>query len=199
VGSKVPTHARGDSARQLRIIAGRWRGRRWRFPDTALRPTPDRVRETLFNWLQPWIAGRRCLDLFAGSGALSLEALSRGASHACALECDAQAAAAISATAREFGATGLEIHCVDALEYLRRRVPAGTDGYGLVFVDPPFDAGLMAPALQLLDSHGWLAPGALVYVEQARAGVVPVPPGWQQLKSGTAGAVGYHLYRSAGA
>jgi 16S rRNA (guanine966-N2)-methyltransferase len=199
VGPKVPTHARGDSARQLRIIAGRWRGRRWRFPDTTMRPTADRVRETLFNWLQPYIAGRRCLDLFAGSGALSLEALSRGAVHACVIERDRQAAAAIAATAREFGAGGIDVHCADALQFLQQARPPTDGRFDLVFVDPPFDAGLAAPALQLLASRGWLAPGALIYVELPRGGPVPAPSGWQPLKSGAAGAVGYHLYRSAGA
>jgi 16S rRNA (guanine966-N2)-methyltransferase len=199
VGPKIPTHARGGAARQLRIIAGRWRGRRWRFPDTAMRPTPDRVRETLFNWLQPYIAGRRCLDLFAGSGALGLEALSRGATHAWLVDRDPQAIAAIAATAREFGATGAELHCADALQLLQQRPPPVGRGFDLVFIDPPFDSGLAATAMQLLEAGHWLAPGALIYVEQARsAGVSAIPGDWQQLKSGAAGAVSYHLYRSAG-
>jgi 16S rRNA (guanine966-N2)-methyltransferase len=200
VAEKKPIPGRGSDTRQLRIIAGRWRGRRWRFPDTSMRPTPDRVRETLFNWLQPSIAGRRCLDLFAGSGALSLEALSRGAAAACVLECDRQAAAAIAATAREFGATGIAVHCTDALQFLRQRQSSTAGGFDLVFVDPPFDSGLAGPALLLLATGGWLAPGALIYVEQAcgAAAISAVPEGWQQLKSGAAGAVGYHLYRSAG-
>jgi len=163
-----------------------------------MRPTSDRVRETLFNWLQPYIAGRRCLDLFAGSGALALEALSRGATHACCLDSDPRAVAAIAATGREFGATGLEVHCADALRFLRERAPAAGQSYDLVFVDPPFDAALARPALGLLEAGGWLAPGALAYVEQARAALPVVPAGWRLLKSGNAGAVGYHLYAVTG-
>jgi 16S rRNA (guanine966-N2)-methyltransferase len=175
-----------------------------------MRPTPDRVRETLFNWLQPYIAGRRCLDLFAGSGALGLEALSRGAASVCAIDSDAQAIAAIANTAREFGASGLELHCEDARAFLQQRVlrrrdpqahhPGVGREFDLVFIDPPFDSDLAGNSAGLLESQGWLAPGALIYVEAAHGGRgVALPESWQQLKSGSAGVVSYHLYLQAGA
>jgi 16S rRNA (guanine966-N2)-methyltransferase len=197
VAPKKPTYSRGRETRQLRIIAGRWRGRRWHFPDTAMRPTPDRVRETLFNWLQPYIAGRHCLDLFAGSGALGLEALSRGAARVRFVDSNPQAVTAIAATAAAFGAAGAEVLCADAPLLLQQR-PAATDGrFDLVFIDPPFDSGLAATVLRLLVTQRWLAPGALIYVEQARSSAVEVPTGCVQLKSGAAGAVSYHLYCSS--
>ncbi|MBS0387044.1 MAG: RsmD family RNA methyltransferase, partial [Proteobacteria bacterium] len=98
------SHERGAQARRLRIIAGRWRGRRWQFPHGEIRPTGDRVRETLFNWLQGKVAGRRCLDLYAGSGALGLEALSRGAAHCVFVDQDAQVIAGLGDVLREWGA-----------------------------------------------------------------------------------------------
>src|SRR5258706_1696377 len=101
---KPATHPRGAQARRLRIIAGRWRGRRWQFPAGAIRPTSDRVRETLFNWLQGRLAGRRCLDLYAGSGALGLEALSRGAAHCVFVDRDAKGPAPPVALLHETGA-----------------------------------------------------------------------------------------------
>ena len=184
-------HARGAQARELRIIAGRWRGRRWRFPDTSLRPTPDRVRETLFNWLQQRVAGCRCLDLFAGSGALGLEALSRGAAQVQFVESDARAARALTALLQEWGAEGAGVFRGDALDWLHGE-PRHFD---LVFLDPPFDSGLLAPACAQLGAGGWLAPGARVYVESPKDAVWSVPAGWEALKSGSAGAVSYHLYQ----
>lgn len=200
-----PAHARGAAARQLRIIAGRWRGRRWRFPDTDLRPTPDRVRETLFNWLQPHVAGARCLDLFAGSGALGLEAASRGAASVVSVEADAAAARALAQLVTEWGASEVRVVHADALQWLQQRRGAGQAGaaaegpFDLVFLDPPFAAGLLGAAAALLAEHGWLGPGALIYTEQARETAPAAPPaGWEALKSGAAGAVSYHLWRSAG-
>lgn len=203
--TRTPAYARGAAARQLRIIAGRWRGRRWRFPDTGLRPTPDRVRETLFNWLQPHLAGARCLDLFAGSGALGLEAASRGAASVVSVEADAAAAQALAQVAKEWGAAQVRVVRAEALQWLQQRCAVGPDGaaaaaaFDLVFLDPPFAAGLLVAAMELLTVRGWLAPGALVYTEQAREAAPPAPPaGWELLKSGAAGAVSYHLWRSAG-
>ena len=173
---------------QFRIIGGAWRGRRFTFPELpGLRPSPDRVRETLFNWLAPTIVGARCLDLFAGSGALGLEALSRGA-RAC-MFVDKQRAAldAIAAHAARVGAEGEYVaSAVDA--FLAR---AG-EPFDVVFLDPPFGAGLVAPTLAAL-ADTWVAPGAFVYVEM-EAGVDPVrPPDWRLHRSGRAGRVGYHL------
>ncbi|MGO9802387.1 MAG: 16S rRNA (guanine(966)-N(2))-methyltransferase RsmD [Steroidobacteraceae bacterium] len=187
--------ARGAEARVLRIIGGTWRGRKLRFPaGTPVRPTPDRVRETLFNWLGARVAGARCLDLFAGSGALGLEALSRGAAHVTFVELDATAARALGATLEEWGAQSAEVRRSDARLYLGRAPQA----FDLVFLDPPFDSQLLPEAAALLEQRGWLAPGALVYVESAaRAALPPLPAAWTPLKGKRAGEVGYHLYARA--
>jgi 16S rRNA (guanine966-N2)-methyltransferase len=187
------THPRGAQARRLRIIGGRWRGRRWQFPAGGIRPTGDRVRETLFNWLQGRIVGRRCLDLYAGSGALGLEALSRGAAHCVFIDRDAKALAALGALLKEWGAASGEaqLEHAEALQYLAR-VPQRFD---LVFLDPPFAGEELSRSVAQLDAGGWLAPAGLIYVEHPRAVPVPdVPPAWQALRRGSAGAVGYDLY-----
>ena len=187
------THPRGAQARRLRIIAGRWRGRRWQFPAGEIRPTSDRVRETLFNWLQGRLAGRRCLDLYAGSGALGLEALSRGAAHCVFVDRDVKVLTALGALLQEWGAATREVQLehAEALRFLAR-APQPVD---LVFLDPPFAGGELSRSMMQLEAGGWLAPAALVYVEHPRA--VPVldpPPAWQALRHGSAGAVGYDLY-----
>jgi 16S rRNA (guanine966-N2)-methyltransferase len=189
------SHLRGARSRSLRIIAGAWRGRRWRFPDTDLRPTPDRARETLFNWLQDRVAGSRCLDLFAGSGALGLEALSRGAAEAIFVESDRNAARALRELLADWGAPQAQVREGDAL-----RILAGPpQAMNLVFLDPPFAAGLLTQAATALIAGGWLADGALVYVEHAVGDPWTAPAGWQPLKSGAAGVVSYHLYQSRAA
>src|SRR4051812_2402971 len=148
----------------LRIIGGKHRGRRLRFPaGVIIRPTPDRVRETLFNWLQPRIGGARVLDLFAGSGALGLEALSRGAAHVSFVEKERRAAAAIDALTREWGAEGAQVVCRDALGWLVQS--AGGAPFDIVFLDPPYDAGLWSEAAAALVRGALLAPDARVYVE----------------------------------
>ncbi|MFT3906436.1 MAG: 16S rRNA (guanine(966)-N(2))-methyltransferase RsmD [Steroidobacteraceae bacterium] len=190
-GSAPPSPAaqrRGAEARQLRIIAGQWRGRRWRFPPTDMRPTPDRVRETLFNWLQGRVSGSRCLDLFAGSGALGLEALSRGAAEVLFVERDRQAAAALRTLLDQWQASGAQLQQRDALEVLAR--PAAVP-FDLVFADPPYAAPFHGEILARLHSGGWLRQGGLLYLEQARDAALPA--GWQVLRSGHAGEVGYHL------
>jgi 16S rRNA (guanine966-N2)-methyltransferase len=185
------THARGARARSLRIIAGAWRGRRWRFPDTDLRPTPDRVRETLFNWLQDRVPGARCLDLFAGSGALGLEALSRGAADVVFVETDRKAARSLQELLAAWQAPRGHVIEGDALRLLAG--PPRT--MNLVFLDPPFAAGLLSPAAAALTANGWLAEGALIYVEHAADEHWQPPASWQLLRSGAAGAVGYHVYQ----
>jgi 16S rRNA (guanine966-N2)-methyltransferase len=184
--------ARGARARVLRIIGGSWRGRRLRFPAAALiRPTPDRVRETLFNWLGARVAGARCLDLFAGSGALGLEALSRGAAHVTFIERDVAAVRELRARLAEWGARDAQVEHGDALRFLAN---AGRP-FDIAFLDPPFASGLLAEAAGPLERNGWLADAALVYVEcAARDGPPPLPAGWLALKGKRAGEVGYHLY-----
>lgn len=178
----------------LRIIGGSWRGRRLRFPPAAqIRPTPDRVRETLFNWLGAYVRGARCLDLFAGSGALGLEALSRGAAQVTFVERDRLAVRELRKHLAEWGATGAEVVEMDALRFLEES-PRPLD---IVFLDPPFASDLLVASAQLLETRPWLAPGALVYVECEADGSAPaLPPPWQASKAKQAGAVRYHLYQA---
>lgn len=176
---------------RLRIIAGAWRGRRILFPDRpGLRPTPDRVRETLFNWLAPRIAGARCLDLFAGSGALGLEALSRGAAAVTFVESDPVAARALATTVAALAPDRGQVIETDASRFLGRQpVP-----FDIVFLDPPFGCGLLPAAIHPLDTRGWLAPAAWVYLEAPAADGLPeLPRDWVLHRSGRAGAVGFHL------
>lgn len=178
------------SPNQLRIVGGRWRGRRLTFPDLpGLRPTPDRVRETVFNWLQAYVDGARCLDLFAGSGAMGLEALSRGAAGVTLVDQASPAVAQLRQNLGLLGAQGAELVQADALGFLSGPPQA----FDIVFLDPPFRQDLLAPCLQRLD-QGWLAPGARIYMEcEAEAGEPPLPAGWQLLKHKRAGQVGYYL------
>lgn len=178
-------------ANQLRIIGGRHRGRRLSFPDQpGLRPTSDRLRETLFNWVAPLIEGARCLDLFAGSGALGFEAFSRGAGEVVMVERAAAVARQLRANAERLGAANLQIYEADALVWLER------DGepFDLIFLDPPFAEGLLAPAIERLDRHGRLAPEARVYLEApVQVGFPPLPASWKLIRDKTAGQVRYGL------
>jgi 16S rRNA (guanine966-N2)-methyltransferase len=159
-----------------------------------IRPTPDRVRETLFNWLQPRIAGARVLDLFAGSGALGLEALSRGAAHVSFVEQSRRAAEAIEAVAREWRESSFTVTCADALGWLARQ-GSGQPPFDIVFLDPPYDARLLGAAAAGLALPGRLAPDARVYLERrARDELPALPEGWKELRAGRAGEVGYHLF-----
>lgn len=175
----------------LRIIGGEWRGRKLRFADgEGLRPTTDRVRETLFNWLQPVISGARCLDLFAGSGALGLEALSRGAAEVLFLDTNPHAVTALKENLSLLQADNAKVLKSDALAYLR----GSGEHFDIVFIDPPFRRDLLQPTLQLLADGDWLAPGARVYIELESEQHEPeLPQGWELLRSKRAGQVAYHL------
>jgi 16S rRNA (guanine966-N2)-methyltransferase len=188
--------SRGSQARELRIIGGMWRGRRLRFPNVEdVRPTPDRVRETLFNWLASRVPDARCLDLFAGSGALGLEALSRGAAQVVFVERNAVVCRALETILVEWKAPSARVERGDALAYLAG--PA--ERFDIVFVDPPFAAALQASAAALLEERGWLAPGALIYIDSAAREPLPaLPPAWRSLKAKRAGEVGYHLFERSG-
>jgi 16S rRNA (guanine966-N2)-methyltransferase len=182
--------------RQLRIVGGSWRGRRIGFPEEpGLRPTPDRVRETLFNWLAPHIAGMRVLDLYAGSGALGFEALSRGAREAVFVDNRGSVVDHLLATAAGLKAGGARVERADALAWLdRASLDRSRQAFDLVFVDPPFDADLVPATLARLSGHGLLNPGGFCYVEMPRqAGLPSLPGGWGVHRSGVAGEVGYHL------
>jgi len=179
---------------EVRIIGGEWRGRKLHFPQTgSLRPTPDRVRETLFNWLQFELTGTRCLDLFAGSGALGFEALSRGAAAVQFVEPDPAVARAIRAALHNFGTDRGRLEQQDAFAFLRGH---SAEPYDIVFLDPPYAEHWLARACTALEAGGWLKPGAFVYLEDAASrGAPDLPGGWDLLRSKKAGDVGYHLAR----
>ena len=183
----------------VRIIGGSWRGRRVHFPDSpGLRPTPDRVRETLFNWLQHSIAGTRCLDLFAGSGALGLEALSRGAREVVFVEPAFAPAEMLADELKRFEAGDLggprgRIVQVSAERFLA----APGEPFDVIFLDPPFGLDVLPEYVRLIDAGGWAASGGWIYFENARSGGAPaMPPHWNLVKSKSAGEVGYHLARA---
>ena len=180
-------------ANRLRIIGGQWRGRRLRFADSpGLRPTPDRLRETLFNWLQPVIPGACCLDLFAGSGALGFESLSRGAASVILVEQSPLVVDALRQARTELAAEALQIVQADVLTWLRGP-PQPAD---LVFLDPPFDdTSLLSTATTLLETGGWLKDGSRIYVEQPRKQALPaLPASWVLHRDKAAGNVASRLY-----
>jgi 16S rRNA (guanine966-N2)-methyltransferase len=179
----------------VRIIGGRWRSLRIQFPATAqLRPTPDRVRETLFNWLQPAVAGASCLDLFAGSGALGIEALSRGATHAVLVDRDPEVVRHLRTTLDRLEAGDVVVVRADALEFLRG---AGGNQFDLIFLDPPFAEQMLSEVVRLLAERGWVRPGALIYFERPAAEpLLSLPAGWSVIRTKKAGQVGYYLARA---
>ena len=173
---------------RVRIIGGEWRSRLIDFPSRKdLRPTPDRVRETLFNWLGQDLAGRCCLDLFAGSGALGFEAASRGARRVVMVESDPAILRALAASQAALDAASVELRKGDALQFLNQ----DTALYDVVFADPPFKAGYWPRLAPLLPPR--LAPGALVYYESAAP--PELPPGWETWRQGRAGQVTYQLLK----
>ena len=185
----------GTSAGVVRIIGGRWRGSKLPVGDVAgLRPTPDRVRETLFNWLQPRLQGARVVDLFAGTGALGLEAASRGAGTVVLVERDPALAAGLRACALRLAgpdpAPALEIVCDDALHWLRQ---APNVRFDIAFLDPPFAAALWLPALGVLAP--WLADDAWLYLESPSAAAPIAADGWIRHREGCTRDVRYALYR----
>jgi len=177
---------------QIRIIGGRHRGRRLHFPDQeGLRPTADRVRETLFNWLQPYLPGAACLDLFAGSGAIGLEAASRGAGRVVMLDRAGAVVQQLRENKRLLSLEQVEIRQADALSWL----DGPAEPFGLVFLDPPFAADLLGSCCDKLASNGWLAPGARIYLERDLHKPAPtLPPAWALLRERQAGEVHYSLY-----
>lgn len=178
---------------QLRIIGGTWRGRKLHFPDSdGLRPTPDRVRETLFNWLQPLMHGARCLDLFAGSGALGLEALSRGAAEVVMVDRDPQVIATLRQHVALLQAQGAQLLCADSMAYLQH--PSMQRPFDIVFLDPPFHQDLLAACCRHLEEQQWLSDTARIYLESENAQpLTAVPPNWRITHSKRAGQVSYQL------
>ena len=179
---------------RVRIIGGSLRNSRLDVPDLpGLRPTPERVRETLFNWLVPAIHGARCLDLCAGTGALGIEALSRGAAGVQFVERDARAAQALRANLVRLKADAGQVAVLDAGLFLQGMAQP----YDLVFLDPPFALDLWPALARQLEQGGWLAAQGWVYVESPRGLVPALPPNWQLHREGQAGEVRFALYRRA--
>lgn len=182
-------HLARTAPQQIRIIGGDWKRTPLPVIDVAgLRPTPDRVRETLFNWLGQRLDGQACLDLFAGSGSLGFEAASRGASRVLMVERDARAARQLRENRVRLSATSIEVVEADAL---RLAAGLGPGTFDVVFLDPPFASDLLARVLP--QAMALVARAGALYVEAATA--LAVPPGWQIARSGRAGAVHYHLLR----
>ena len=194
-GRRLPTAKRPRAlANEVRIIGGLWKRSRLPVVDhPGLRPTPARVRETLFNWLGPSLDGWRCLDAFAGTGALGFEAASRGAADVVLIERERALVAGLAATKLRLAADNVRVERSDALQWMARAAPASFD---LVLLDPPFDAGLTASALAF--ARRIIAPGGFVYVEAATA-VTPADiaaAGLEAWRQGQAGAVHFQLLRS---
>ncbi len=196
-GRKKNRSPKKSTQGEFRLIAGTWRSRRLSFPAIeGLRPTTDRVRETVFSWLQSDLPGARVLDVFAGSGALGFEALSRGAAELTMLEQDRTAHQALCENAQLLSAVAT-IHHVDALHWLKA---SPSKPFDLIFLDPPFRKGLLKESLELLAARGWCAPQASVYVEQGvEEEEVGLPAGWQTHRQKVAGQVRYTLFTVAGA
>ena len=176
----------------IRIIAGKWRGRKINFPDVqGLRPTPDRVRETLFNWLQNVIGDARCLDLFAGSGALGFEAASRGAAQIDLVELDSSAVKSLQQNAQLLSADNCQIVKSTALGFLSTSVQR----YDIVFIDPPFQANMWTEVADALMRNGLLADNAHIYLEcPKKHDLANLPPQWKLLKDKVAGDVRYCIF-----
>lgn len=187
---KKPNHA---GSGQIRIIGGQWRGRKLPVPESpGLRPTTDRVRETLFNWLAPSIVDASCLDCFAGSGALGLEALSRYVANATLLEMERGVAQQLQKNLATLKASNAKVVNTNTLAFLAQ---AGAP-HDIVFVDPPFRKGLLEETLKLLENNGWLSDEALIYIEsEVENGLPPVPMNWHVYREKVAGQVAYRLYQ----
>ena len=194
--TRTPSHkavpAHGGQG-QLRIIGGQWRSRQFDFPMAhGLRPTPNRVRETLFNWLAPYIEGAKVLDVFAGSGALFLEALSRGAGSALALDLNSAAINSLRGHLLTLRCDNGQLLQTDALRHLEQQPATPFD---LVFLDPPFSQGLLLPACTLLEEKGWLAADAWVYTESENPpSSLGLPGNWRLHREQKAGQVYYALW-----
>lgn len=180
-------------ANKLRIIGGEWRSRQIVFDDApGLRPTPSRVRETLFNWLQADVENSRCLDLYSGSGALGFEAASRGAKRVVQVENNPKACQKLRDNIAALKASQIELVSSDVSRFLQGKA----ESFDLVFLDPPFGQHLIAPSCRLLEKGGWLTGYAKIYVEAERnLTLVDMPANWRPLKSKTAGEVGFYLFQ----
>lgn len=188
-----PSRKTASNSSSLRIIGGEWRGRRLQFPEIeGLRPTPDRVRETLFNWLMPVIAGARCLDLFAGSGALGLEALSRGAASVTFVDLSRQVKQSIEANLALLKTNRARVYASDALSWTQQ---APAEQFDILFLDPPFRKQMLTACCETLEARGMLAPGAYIYIEAEEELTRLIVPGtWRLHRHQRAGQVQYALF-----
>jgi 16S rRNA (guanine966-N2)-methyltransferase len=186
-------HNKKAATGNIRIIAGKHRGRKLPvLMAEGLRPTSDRVKETLFNWLMPYIHGVNCLDCFAGAGSLGFEALSRGAANVHLIELNKTAAKQLSANKELLKPNDVVVLNTDTLAFLKTQTPIKFD---IIFIDPPFRQNLVSQTSQLLN-NGWLSEQALIYVEMEAESDQPVPANWQLLKEKIAGQVAYRLYKN---
>jgi 16S rRNA (guanine966-N2)-methyltransferase len=190
----MQTQGRAGSQKrgQCRIIGGKWRGRKISFDDAQdLRPTTDRIRETVFNWLQPYLSQSHCLDCFAGSGALGFEALSRGAESVVFLEQNKKAVSHLKQSIDLLDAITAELHCVDTLQWLP--LQKNKNMFDLVFLDPPFATNLLAETCDSLNQNNCLADDAIIYLEHNINSKIDFPDNWHYLKQKKAGQVAYSL------
>ena len=182
-------------ASQLRIIGGQWRSRKLCFsPEPGLRPTTDRIRETLFNWLGPFLYGSRCLDLFAGSGALGLEALSRGAGNCVFIDRSSSVCRQIKTNLELLECRQGQVVEADALSWIKQQSNAPKP-FDLVFVDPPFHRDLAEPACNALESAGLITSGSIIYIETETEAQPDLPPYWTKHRQKQTGSLCYSLYR----
>ena len=178
----------------VRIIAGHWRGRRLQVADVpGLRPTGDRCRETLFNWLQPWIVAADCVDLFAGTGALGFEAASRGAASVLMVEKHSRALGLLRQSIDQLQATQVSLHAGGAMSLIDELRP---DSLDIVFVDPPFDSNLEALVLERLYKNGCVRSGGFVYLEMPASKTIAAPEGWSLWRDQQIGEVRMQLIRN---
>lgn len=191
---KAPRPQNRGATGELRIIGGDWRSRKLRFPDAGgVRPTPARTRETLFNWLSFQLAGSDCLDLFSGSGALGLEALSRGATEVTMVDNDSALTTALRDNLRRLNANTGKVVCAEAETYLSQRTQPPFD---IVFIDAPFRQGWLSKLLPLLDAQCWVKPGGWVYLEhESESPALEFPAHWHLQRQKSAGQVTYCLYQ----
>ncbi len=192
--ARRPHHSKKapHGAQQLRIIGGQWRGRKLSFPSAdGLRPTGDRTRETLFNWLVPDLHNAQCLDLFSGSGALGIEALSRGAAHTTFLETNAVAVQQLKKNLQLLDCQQSRVEQTDALHWLNQTPNNQAD---IVFIDPPFALDLWDQIIERLDRHHWLRDQAAIYIESPKKVALHTPANWHMHREKVSGDVCYRLY-----
>ncbi|WP_101758559.1 16S rRNA (guanine(966)-N(2))-methyltransferase RsmD [Oceanicoccus sp. KOV_DT_Chl] len=188
-----PRRPSNKTSNQLRIIGGQWRGRKLAFPTVeGLRPTPDRVRETLFNWLAPSIIGARCADLFSGSGALGLEALSRGSGHTDLVDSAKPVSQQLNLNLQTLQCDHATVWHSQAQPWLQQAIP----GYDIIFLDPPFGQNLAASCIEIINNRNLLNDKAWVYLEMGATEPLPhYPENWQLHREKTAGQVCYRLFK----